>query len=352
MNERTLRAVFIGCGGFAANYLPAHGSLPFVRPVLCVDAQESAARTMAKCFEEAQYTTEFSRAVECDADFALVSTPNDLHVEHASSLLLSGKHVLLQKPMARNTEEARRLLDARRQSGRRLGLYMSMLDFGLWWQVREAISKQQVLGEICQVSMRLGHTGGLLWNAQPGHLWRFSRERTGGGAFIMLGVHFIHFSRWLLGLDIRRVCAQVKNLHCPRVEGEDICQVQGEFSNGALVQLGVAWNSQGEHLALYGTEGSLLYLDNEILRLRGTRPWKTDWFSCEPADWQTYHGVKPPAFGDGENPFNQQRQFAESVRDDRPPPVDAAEGLRDLAVVDAVYRSAATGRWEDVNDGS
>ena len=349
-SPRPLRAVIVGCGGFSRNYLPVYRSIPNLKIVACVDADLAAAEAMAKILGAETASSRVSDAVEAAADYAMVSTPNFLHVEHATALLRSGKHVLLQKPMARWLGESRELYAAQRSSGRTMGLYMSMLDFGLWWELRAAFARQSPLGQIAQVSMRLGHTGGLVWSQQPAQLWRFSREKTGGGAFIMLGVHYIHFIRWLLGLRITRVLAQTANLHCGRIEGEDICQFQGELSNGGLVQLSVAWNSQGEHLALYGTHGSLVYLDNELLRIHGTSAWETSYFRYEkPGSWQTFERVTPPKLDDPENPHNQHRAFAEAIRSDLQPTVEAIEGLWDMQVADAVYRSAQSNRWEVID---
>jgi predicted dehydrogenase len=349
MKEVELKVALVGCGGFARNYLPTYRALPGVRVVACVDADIAAARAMAAQLDGAAASSDFAAAVGSAADYAVVSTPNFLHVEQAGALLQSGKHVLLQKPMARNSEEGRRLLALQRTTDRKLGLYMSMLDYGLWWELRAALRQDAALGQIAQISMRLGHTGGLAWGRQPQQQWRFSREQTGGGAFIMLGVHYLHFARWLLGLRITRVLAQTANLHCGRIEGEDICQFQGELSNGGLVQLSVAWNSQGEHVALYGTEGSLVYLDNSLLRVHGARAWRTTYFDyATPDRWQTFADVVPPKLDRADNPHNQQRAFAEAVRGGGAPAVDGVEGLWDLQVTDAVYRSAASGQWTEV----
>jgi predicted dehydrogenase len=349
INQRELKVVIVGCGGFSRNYLPVYRSIPHVRVVACVDADYAAARAMAASLGAPEASANVSVAVKAEADYAVVSTPNFLHFEHATRLLGSGKHVLLQKPMARSLDESKALFTAQRQSGCTMGLYMSMLDFGLWWELRQAFAQHSPLGQLAQVSMRLGHTGGLAWSQQPNQLWRFSREKTGGGAFIMLGVHYIHFLRWLLGLRIIRVLAQTANLHCGRIEGEDICQFQGELSNGGLVQLSVAWNSQGEHLALYGTEGSLVYLDNELLRVHGARPWRTSLFNYEQVGtWQTFAGIVPPKLDDPANPHNQHRAFAEAIRAGTAPAVDALEGLWDMQVTEAVYRSAVSGGWERI----
>lgn len=348
---KDLTAVVVGCGGFSRNYLPIYRSLPGLRVLTCVDADLAAAQAMAATLGAGRASSNLDDAVGTTADFAVVSTPNFLHLEHASALLRSGKHVLLQKPMARHLAEARELAAVHREfPGRQLGLYMSMLDFGLWWELRELLQREKPLGQIAQISMRLGHTGGLAWNQHPGDLWRFSREKTGGGAFIMLGVHYLHFLRWLTGLRLTRVVAQTANLHCTRIEGEDLCQVQGELDNGGFVQLSVAWNSQGEHLALYGTGGSLVYLDNTHLRIHATRPWRTSAFHYEQTGkWQDFPDIVPPKLDDPANPHNQHRAFAEALRTGQPPAVTVLDGLWDMQVTDAVYRSAATGQWEGVS---
>jgi UDP-N-acetyl-2-amino-2-deoxyglucuronate dehydrogenase len=342
--------VIVGCGGFSRNYLSVYRSIPNLQIAACIDADPTAAQAMATTLGAECASSDIADAVAAAADYAVVSTPNFLHVEHATALLRSGKHVLLQKPMARWLDESRTLFATQRASGRSMGLYMSMLDFGLWWELRQAFAASSPLGQIAQVSMRLGHTGGLAWSKQPNAIWRFSREKTGGGAFIMLGVHYIHFLRWLLGLRITKVLAQTANLHCGRIEGEDICQFQGELSNGGLVQLSVAWNSQGEHLALYGTQGSLVYLDNDLLRVHGANGWRTSHFSYnKPGLWQTFTGVVPPKLDDPDNPYNQHRTFAEAIRAGQTPAVEAIEGLWDMQVADAVYRSAVSGHWEGIS---
>jgi len=344
-----LKVVLVGCGGFARNYLPIYRNLPDVECLLCVDANLAAAQSMRETLGATYADDQFQAAVEADADYAVISTPNHLHTSQASALLESGKSVLLQKPMAPTLADASRLHElCQSLDGVQLGMYMSMLDFPFWWHLREAMRTRDIVGNVTQVSMRLGHTGGLAWSNEKNPLWRFSREKTGGGAFIMLGVHYLHFVRWLLGLRIIRVCAQTENLHCPRIEGEDICQIQAELDHGIMLQLSVAWNSQGEHFAVYGTKGSVVYLDNELLRIHGAESWSMEGIDYStPVAWQNFT-LTPPRLDDAANSFNQHLQFARALKEKKPFPVPATEGLLDMQITDAVYRSAASHQWEDV----
>jgi predicted dehydrogenase len=98
-----LRVVIVGCGGFARNYLPVYRSIPNLRVVACVDADLAAAQAMAATLGAETASSDLAVAVNAPADYAVVSTPNFLHVEQATALLGSGKHVLLQKHFTAQT---------------------------------------------------------------------------------------------------------------------------------------------------------------------------------------------------------------------------------------------------------
>src|SRR6188472_2088900 len=99
-DSKPLRAVIVGCGGFSRNYLPVYRHLPGLTIAACVDADPAAAKAMAELLGAEKSSDDLALALETSADYAVLSTPNFLHVEQASALLRSGKHVLLQKPMA------------------------------------------------------------------------------------------------------------------------------------------------------------------------------------------------------------------------------------------------------------
>lgn len=351
-SNEPLRAIIVGCGGFADNYLGVYRHLPFVRPVLCHDKDETSAAHRAEILGGIPHTTDFSTVLNTEADIAVVSTPNFLHLEQAGKLIAGGKHVLLQKPLARSPSESLSLRQiCRSHPDRKLGVYMSLLDFDLWWELRQVVRANKVFGDLTELNIRLGHTGGMQWNKNQASTWRLSREKTGGGAFLMLGVHYLHLTRWLTGLEVKRVCAQAPNLRCPHIEGEDICVVQGELSSGAVFQITTAWNSHGEHFGLYGTSGSFLYLDNETVRIRTETAWESSHFDHPGGgSWQSYSKVIPPRLDDAANPFNQHARFAMAMRDGLSPDVDVNDGVADMRVVDAVYRSAEAGTWEELQD--
>lgn len=180
----------IGCGGVARNYRKLYAQLPGVRVAVTVDVDETEAQRAAEETGAARASTNFSDALAEGVDVVVISTPNDLHCPQAVAALNAGKHVLLQKPMARTVDECDEILHAAEKSGKTLGVYMNLLDHPLFRDFRMMV-ETGYLGTIALVSARLAHRGGLSWQA-GGKNWRSSKTRTGGGSFVQLGVHYQH----------------------------------------------------------------------------------------------------------------------------------------------------------------
>ncbi|HEY3839093.1 MAG TPA: Gfo/Idh/MocA family oxidoreductase, partial [Bryobacteraceae bacterium] len=195
-----LRIALAGSGGVVRRYRKTYRHLPDVQVVTTVDVNEQEAQQAASELGASRWSTEFGDVLRDDVNAVVISTPNHLHAEHAIAALGAGKHVLLQKPMARTASECDGILAAQKASGRMLGVYMNLLDHPLFRDMRRLVKKGK-LGEVALYSARLAHRGGLGWGG-VGQNWRASRNETGGGSFIQLGVHYQHLMRWLLGQDV------------------------------------------------------------------------------------------------------------------------------------------------------
>lgn len=373
-----LRVAFIGCGGVAEQYLSVYRDYEAAEIVAFADADLSKAEQAAAFIasthdgrdgsEESAakkiITTDFMRVLYDGVDAVVINTPNDLHYEQASAALASGKHVLLQKPVAVNLNEAERLAchaeEAARARQITSGLYMSYFDQPLMHDLRDMIQSGW-FGEVVHFYARLMHRGGIEWSEQALYgrpTWRGSLKQTGGGCFIQLAVHYIHLFEWMLGARIARVAAFTNNLRSPGIEGEDITSVVAEFETGAHVTFDMAWCAAGEQLSIHGTSGSADYLNNRLLTLASDEgsfsgrvvryaSSKNDGAAASPhavsGDEQTFE-ILPPSFGDYRNPLNQHRMFVEAARERKEAFVSIVSGVEDMRVVAAVYESARTNR--------
>lgn len=339
-----INVALVGCGGVVRNYRKAYAQLPGVHVVVAMDTDEAEARQAAMETNAEKSSTNFADALAPEVGAVVISTPNFLHLEQAVAAFEAGKHVLLQKPMARTVAECDAILAAAEKAGRTLGVYMNLLDHPLYRDMRR-MAQTGYLGTIGLVSARLAHRGGLAW--QPSEkLWRASRDKTGGGSFVQLGVHYQHLLRWMLDDRVTRVQAFMQNRACPHLEGDDLALVHFELASGAYAEVQTSWCVQEEHFSLLGTRGSIHYRDNrrvEFIGEGGTFAGEALQLKGD-GTLEEIAPLLPPAWDDAANPFNQHRSFFAALREGRTPEVTGADGREDVRIMEACHQSAAEER--------
>jgi predicted dehydrogenase len=337
MDLPEIRVALIGCGGVVAKYRRSYMRIAGARVVAAVDANVEEARAAAAELGASRASADIGAALESDVDAVVISTPNYLHAEHACAALRAGKHVLLQKPMARSVEEGKAILRARDESGKQLGIYMNLLEHPLFHDLKALIAGAS-LGEVALFSARLAHRGGLQWGG-PDRNWRASRAATGGGSFIQLGVHYQHLMRWLLGQGVSRCQAMTTNFACRHLEGDDLALVQYELSEGSLGEIQTSWCCQEEHVSVLGTKGSFHYRDNQVVEFSGTGG--EFYGEClhlrGDGDTERFEPVLAPPWDDAVNPYNQHRRFIEALQSAGAVDVSGEEGLEDVRLVEKIY---------------
>ncbi|MFN0124498.1 MAG: Gfo/Idh/MocA family protein [Blastocatellia bacterium] len=339
-----IKVALAGCGGVVRNYRKVYAQLSGVCVAVAVDTDEAEARQAAIETNAGKSSANFADALTSDVDAVVISTPNFLHREQAVAAFNAGKHVLLQKPMARTVEECDAILEAAAKSGKTLGVYMNLLDHPLYRDMRR-MAQTGYLGTIGLVSARLAHRGGLAW--QPSEkLWRASRDKTGGGSYVQLGVHYQHLLRWMLETRVTRVQAFMQNRACPHLEGDDLALVHLELASGAYADVQTSWCIQEEHFSLLDTRGSIHYRDNRRVEFIGEGgPFSGEALQLKGGGKpEEIASLLPPAWDDAAIPFNQHRSFFAALREGRTPEVTGEDGREDVRIMQACHQSAAEER--------
>jgi myo-inositol 2-dehydrogenase/D-chiro-inositol 1-dehydrogenase len=276
-----------------------------------------------------------------DVDAVVVATPDFTHEALAVAALERGKAVLVQKPMARTVAEGRRMIAAAEASGGLLCVSFMHRHFAEVEALRPLLAAG-ALGEVFAVRQR---------NATPGSDWAewyYRRENVGGGVVMQLGVHGIDLLRLLFG-EIVAVQATTATVRRERTladgttvvsDNEDLALATYRFASGLLASHEMTnaemAGTDRFRLEVYGTAGTA-WLRSERGRLALYAPdnlGRSDWVVPE---------LPPDAFGE-----RQHRRFLAMVRGEAPPDGSARDGLCSLLVAAAIYRSAASGRWEEV----
>lgn len=261
-------------------------------------------------------------------DGVIVCTPHDRHLADTLLVVAQGKHVLVEKPLARTLAEADRMIQAAREAGVTLMVAENFRFMPAFRAVKGLVA------EGCIGSLRHLHV------AASGHWtrndWRFSRDAMGGGTLIDGGIHYVDLLlHW--GGRPRRVFALAPPNRLARMEGEDTISLLVEFTNGAVGFLSNSIATVGiprlQWSTLTGSDGAL-FVDNRgrFLWLRSRRGGRLRLFVG--ADSRGYRAMLA--------------EFLGAARAGRIPEMDGSEGRRDLALVLAAYRSIETDQPAEV----
>ncbi len=198
--------------------------------------------------------------------------PHNLHMQATVDAAKAGKHVLIEKVMARNIWECDRMIEACGQAGVTLTVAHDRRYHGEWKALKNIVDSG-VLGDI--FFWKLDHNQNVL--PPPGH-WIRTRDGIGGGAIMSCLTHQIDALRWYGG--------EVESVNCmtrviaERMEGEFLGILNARMASGALAELSINWwtrSGNGPNALWYemvqacGTEGEAYYMHGRgtFVRLHG-----------------------------------------------------------------------------------
>ncbi len=191
--EKT-RVAVIGCGAVTELFhLPALVAAPSVEVTVLVDPQRTRAEALAGRFGVAEVSEDY-RTMRGEVDAALLALPNHLHASIAIDLLNGGRHVLVEKPMARTTGECDAMVRAAAAAAKVLSVALVKRFFPSSRFVRQAL-QSGLLGAIRSLDWREGRP--YRWPIATD--FPFRKEASGGGVLIDVGGHVLDLMLWWLG---------------------------------------------------------------------------------------------------------------------------------------------------------
>lgn len=197
MKKRTLGVGIIGCGFIGQKRAKALAS---ARLVACADIERSRAEAVASTSAGAVAMTRWEDLVcRPDIDIVVIATTNDMLSRIAKAAVECGKHVLVEKPAARNVREIDTVMRAAKKAGKFVRVGFNHRYHPALIRAME-IKKSGILGDLMFVRARYGHGGRVGYEKE----WRANPVMSGGGELMDQGVHLIDLARWFLG-DFKHV---------------------------------------------------------------------------------------------------------------------------------------------------
>ena len=261
-------------------------------------------------------------------DIIYVVLPVFLHKEFTIRAAMAGKHVICEKPMSLSVRDCQEMIDACAQRNRLLSIGYR-LHFEPFTKEMIRLGQQMVYGRVLEIDCANGFVWG---NGDPG-AWRLKKALAGGGALMDMGIYTIQGARYVTGEEPIFVSArEEKTLPALFKEVDETIYYRLEFPGGAVAHGRSSYNANWNHLKVRAEKG---------------------WFELTEA--YRYNGMAgatqqgPMRFDPNLNQQSMQMDdFAACIAEKRRSSVAGEEGLKDMKVVEAIYRSLASGQKERI----
>lgn len=348
----------IGCGSIAPTHAKALAALPGdVLLTHCCDTNPTIAAEFASKF--GLKTATFDQILADPAiDAVCFCTPSGLHGSLGVRALAAGKHVVIEKPMEVTPAACDPLIAASRASGRKLSIISQHRFDPASRKVRAALDNGE-FGRLLLAEARIP------WYRTQEYYdsgdWRGTWALDGGGCLMNQGVHTVDLMLWFAG-PVKTVYAQMRTSGHERIEVEDVVCATLTFANGAVGNLMATtslYPGLPAYLGIHGTEGSAV-LDGDELQLFAIKGKEVQRGQAATAHAlqvatggtrsATAHAQAIPAASEsggwvwGDAHRAQFADFVNAVRTGGEPLVNGVAGKAAVALINAVYESARTGR--------
>lgn len=314
----------VGCGLIGRKRADALGK---ARLIACADINEARAKAIAG--GEARTFSDWHELLALpEVDIVIVATLHDSLAEITLASIRAGKHVLVEKPAARNVAELAPLMTAAKQHGVKVHVGFNHRYHRAFRKARE-LFEAGALGELMFVRARYGHGGRLGYDRE----WRADPAVSGGGELIDQGPHLIDLSRWFLG-DFTEVQGFAHTYYW-RMPVEDNCfmLLRTAARQAAFLHVSCTEWKNLFSMEIYGRDAKL-----DISGLGGS-------YGVERL---TYYKILPelgpPETTTWEYPMGDDSwqyelaEFYEDIRLDREPSVGLKDAYKVLKVVEGIYK--------------
>ena len=327
--SNALRVALVGVGRIGRTHLRVLQETDAAEVVGVFDLNTDLARDRAEAAGVARVYSSWQEVLhDPEVQCVGVLLPHDLHERYAVEALEAGKHVVCEKPLAPTLPECDRMLAAARRTGKRL-LPVHNRVFNPAIEKMHEILRQDGIGEVF-----LAQTTG--FEAPPTVQTWLATPRGGGGVLMSQAVHPMYVLRWLLG-DVTRVSCIFGDRKVADMSAEDHAVVLLKFANGIAAEMtctfGIAHGPLDHSITLHARDG---YLNLTRQRL----------FAIAPRLFgDTHEHELPVAEPDHATAFRRMwEDYARGMRNDAPTRQTDEDGKRAVEIVQAAYRSNATGR--------
>ena len=331
-----LSLCIVGCGRYADVVLNEIHEMTDDFDFYFASRDLQKAREYCERFGGIDYFGTYEEALsDSRVEAAYFFTPHHVHLENTELAAQHGKHILMEKPIARTVEESQALVKTAQDAGVQL---MVAENYRFLHTTRRAKSMIETgtlgsIGDLRLIDIKVEAF------RPPPTPWRLDASLTGGGSFIDAGIHYIDLIVHLGGMPTQIYAAAPTKVHRSS-QGEDGLVLLANLPNDAVAVFNfsraTSRNVQHDYVGITGTKGYIEFepygreiaFENTLVKRNVRLP-------------EAHRGAR-----------EMVREFRDCVQQQRPPLMTGDEAIKDLAVVLAAYRSAAESRHVPLSEFS
>jgi Predicted dehydrogenases and related proteins len=339
MAKRELKYGIIGCGMIAGWHARASYQIEGLKLVGAADEYANAVIAFAREHGIKAFESVDELLSDKDIDVVSICTPSGLHAQLAVKAANSGKHILIEKPMAITIKECDEILEACDRNNVKMAV-ISQLRFSSAVSELKSAVDNGLLGRLVTGDIYMKYYRSQEYYDKGG--WRGTWRMDGGGALMNQGIHGVDLLQYIMG-PVKSVFAHTRTL-VREIEVEDTATAVLEFSNGALgIIQGTTsiYPGSPRRLEICGDKGTIVVIEDSISQwnIEGQPPRK----DLSPDGPKTATSSNPGAFGI-EGHTKQLSDMVQAIWEDRRPMVDQHEGKKPVEIILAIYESSKTGK--------
>ena len=333
-----MRIGLIGAGNISETHAKAAQAIPGVSVVAVHGSNEERVARLASVSGAAPYA-DFQAFLAHPMDLVIIGSPSGRHAEQGMAAAERGLHVLTEKPIDITCARADALIEAARRAGVKLGVLFQDRGQPSFVRLRQALAAGR-LGRPLLASARVP------WYRPPEYYrssrWRGTWALDGGGALMNQGIHTVDLLVWLLGPVRHASAVTATQLH--DIEVEDTAVAWLEFHSGAVATFmatTAAYPGYPRRVELTTTAGTVVLEHDRVIAADTREPYEEPAMN---AAGDRNASASSPVVSDGRGHQRLIEDFIDAIREDREPCCSGIDGRRSLAVAEAIYASARTGR--------
>ena len=344
-----VRIGLLGCGFVATFYMQGLSEVPGQEIVAVYGRDTAKANAFADRWGIPAVSDDMAAVCgRADVDMLLIALPNNMHLEAVRLAAAHGKHVVCTKPLGRNADEARRMLEAVRAAGVLHGYAETEVFSPAVIRAKNLID-EGAIGRVLTVRSHEAHAG-----PHAPHFW--DAAEAGGGALLDMGCHTIEAARYFIGKEVKPVEALAWGdtlMHGERTTAEDNAVVLLRFENGALGQSELSWTARGSldlRNEVFGSEGSIF---TDVTRATPINAFvrATGGYLLEKAESDSGWVFPLPDEARVYGYHEEMKHFVACVARGETPRETFEDGLAVNVIVDAAYQSIREHRWVPIELG-